>query len=127
MKQFSTLRSLPERKRIPLRPDPIPLIRRLRRMTTSVWALAWTTIPLVPLTRTEATWPPPPSNGNSFGDGDGAVTGRIEGINFAPRGGLGNSAGKGLTRRRAATGVSVVSNARYPGPASLSAGETGPQ
>src|SRR5262249_34110117 len=53
-------RSLPERKRMPLIPDPIPLILRLRRMTTSP-APAWTTMPLVPATRTEATWPPPPS------------------------------------------------------------------
>src|SRR5712692_8189292 len=39
----------------------MPLILRLRRMTVSVLELAETTIPLVPLTRTEATWPPPPS------------------------------------------------------------------
>src|SRR5579864_5756144 len=45
---------------MPLIPVPIPLILRLRRITTSLGP-AWTTIPLVPLTRTEATWPPPPS------------------------------------------------------------------
>src|SRR5215467_601021 len=61
MKQFSMLRSLPELNWMPLKPDPIPLIRRLRRITTSVAGAAWTTIPFVPATRTEATWPPPPS------------------------------------------------------------------
>src|SRR5882757_4206959 len=45
---------------MPLIPLLIPLILRLRRMTTS-FGPAWITIPLVPLTRTEATWPPPPS------------------------------------------------------------------
>src|SRR6185437_12901795 len=58
--QFSTLRALPARKRIPLMPVPMPLMRRLRRMTVSLGP-ACTTIPLVPATRTEATWPPPPS------------------------------------------------------------------
>src|SRR5258707_1496628 len=59
--QFSTPSALPLRNWIPLSPDPIPLMRRFLRMTTSVAALALITIPLVPLTRTEATWPPPPS------------------------------------------------------------------
>src|SRR6185437_576400 len=58
--QFSTLRAFPARKRIPLIPVPMPAMRRLRRMTVSLTP-ACTTIPLVPLTRTEATWPPPPS------------------------------------------------------------------
>src|SRR6185312_13479615 len=60
MSQLSTLRALPARKRIPLMPVPMPLMRRLRRMTVSLGP-ACTTIPLVPLTRTEATWPPRPS------------------------------------------------------------------
>src|SRR5215813_10661505 len=38
----------------------MPLILRLRRITTSL-APAWTTIPFVPATSTEATCPPPPS------------------------------------------------------------------
>src|SRR5260370_23402351 len=61
MLQFSTIRALPLLNCIPLIPLLIPLILMFRRMTTSVLALAWTTIPLVPLTRVEATWPPPPS------------------------------------------------------------------
>src|SRR5260370_28148056 len=60
MKQFSTFRSLPERNRIPFSPELIPLILMLRMITTS-FAPATTTIPLVPLTSVEATWPPPPS------------------------------------------------------------------
>src|SRR5215472_18114050 len=31
-------------------------------ITVSLAALAWTTIPFVPATRTDATWPPPPSS-----------------------------------------------------------------
>src|ERR1700730_10844277 len=53
-------RALPPRNLIPLVPPPIPLIERLRSVTTSV-AGALTNIPLVPLTKTLATWPPPPS------------------------------------------------------------------
>src|SRR5579859_6113402 len=41
-------------------PVPMPLMRRFLRITTSDGP-AWTTMPLVPLTRTEATCPPPPS------------------------------------------------------------------
>src|SRR5580700_10987178 len=43
----------------------MPLIRMLRMITTSV-APAATLIPLVPDTRTEATWPPPPSSVSAF-------------------------------------------------------------
>src|SRR5437763_10326826 len=61
---LSTISDAPARKRIPLSP-PLPelrrpLSRRFLRITTSEGP-AWTTIPLVPATRTEATWPPPPS------------------------------------------------------------------
>ena len=45
---------------MPFIPVPIPLNRRFLRITTSDGP-AWTTMPLVPLTRTEATCPPPPS------------------------------------------------------------------
>src|SRR5579864_4440868 len=58
--QFSMARDLPASQRIPLIPVPIPLMRRFLRITTSDGP-AWTTMPLVPLTRTEATCPPPPS------------------------------------------------------------------
>src|ERR1700731_139704 len=61
IEQFSTPSALPLRKWTPLSPVPIPFMRRFLRMTTSVDALALITIPLVPLTRTEATCPPPPS------------------------------------------------------------------
>src|ERR1041385_2506854 len=44
----------------PLPLPEIPLMRRLRRITTSLGP-AWTTMPLVPATSTEATCPPPPS------------------------------------------------------------------
>src|ERR1041385_4608470 len=44
----------------PLPLPEIPLILRLRRITTSLGP-AWTTMPLVPATKTEATCPPPPS------------------------------------------------------------------
>src|SRR5437016_2452676 len=57
---LSTINAAPARKRMPLIPVPMPLILRLRKITTSLGP-AWTTIPLVPETRTEATWPPPPS------------------------------------------------------------------
>src|SRR5690349_9586907 len=58
--QFSTFTIAPELYRTPLRPVPSPLNRRLRRITTSP-APAATTIPFVPDTNTDATWPPPPS------------------------------------------------------------------
>src|SRR5712691_2727083 len=62
--QCSIWSALPLVHRIPLSPGlPLPkspLILMLRMVTTSL-AAAWTTIPLVPATRTEATWPPPPS------------------------------------------------------------------
>src|SRR4029077_4290947 len=45
---------------MPLRPDPMPLILRFRKITTSLGP-ACTTMPLVPETSTEATCPPPPS------------------------------------------------------------------
>src|SRR6185312_17163477 len=45
---------------MPLIPVPMPLNRRFLKITTSLGP-AWTTMPLVPLTRTEATCPPPPS------------------------------------------------------------------
>src|SRR5215467_11622348 len=60
MSQFSIVRDFPLRKLIPLVPLLTPLILRLRMITTSD-APAWTTIPLVPVTSVEATWPPPPS------------------------------------------------------------------
>src|SRR5215469_5835068 len=67
--QFSTFRALPPRKRMPLNPAlpefKSPLIRMLRMVTTSL-APAKTTIPLVPETRVEATWPPPPSRVMDF-------------------------------------------------------------
>src|SRR5260370_31946096 len=50
----------PERNLIPLRPRPMPLMSKLRRVTTLL-APAATTMPFVPATRTDATWPPPPS------------------------------------------------------------------
>ena len=46
--------------RPPLGVPARPLILRFRRVTTAV-AGAETTIPLVPATSTDATWPPPPS------------------------------------------------------------------
>src|SRR6478672_11616619 len=58
--QFSIPSALPLRNWTPFSPVPIPLMRRFLRITTSVDALADTTIPFVPLTRTEATCPPPP-------------------------------------------------------------------
>src|SRR5579864_3920745 len=58
--QFSMDRDLPARNLMPLSPLLMPLKRRFLRITTSD-APAWTTMPLVPLTRTEATCPPPPS------------------------------------------------------------------
>src|SRR5579859_4644284 len=51
---------MPSRPGVTLGSLRSPLIRKLRRMTKSL-APAATTIPLVPATRTEATWPPPPS------------------------------------------------------------------
>src|SRR6185437_6513162 len=58
MSQFSRVRARPASHLTPLMPVPIPLIRRWGRMTTS-FGPAWTTIPFVPLTNTDATWPPP--------------------------------------------------------------------
>src|SRR5690348_9312665 len=58
--QLSIIKALPEMKLIPIRPDPIPWIRRLRKMTTSLGP-ALMLIPFVPATSTEATWPLPPS------------------------------------------------------------------
>src|SRR5436305_3945558 len=48
----------PERKRMPLSPASLPLIRRFLRMTLSL-APAETTIPFSPLAWIEAIWPPP--------------------------------------------------------------------
>src|ERR1700732_5189602 len=45
---------------IPSIPDPIPLMERLRMVTTPVTCAA-TVMPLRPLTSTEPTCPPPPS------------------------------------------------------------------
>src|SRR2546425_7752532 len=59
--QFSMARALPLLNFIPVVPAwATPLILRFLRVTTSFTPAA-TTIPGVPLTRTEATWPPPPS------------------------------------------------------------------
>ena len=62
--QFSMCSARPDRNWTPFRP-PLgvparPLILRFRKVTTAV-AGAETTIPLVPATSTDATWPPPPS------------------------------------------------------------------
>src|SRR5260370_40546003 len=64
MLQFSMRSDLPETNLIPLSPPcPVPLIPLIDRfrMTTLSAAPALTTMPLVPETNTEATWPPPPS------------------------------------------------------------------
>src|SRR5262249_43481980 len=59
-------------------------------------------------------------NGDSFGDGDGAIARRIKGINLAACSGLGNCSGKGLAGGGAAAGVGIVADAGNPGPRCLS-------
>src|SRR5215469_811131 len=52
---------IPLNPALPLPPPSNPWNLRLRRITTSEELDVATTIPLVPATRTHATWPPPPS------------------------------------------------------------------
>src|SRR5215469_4000598 len=52
---------IPLNPALPLPPPSNPWNLRLRRITTSEELDVATTIPLVPATRTDATWPPPPS------------------------------------------------------------------
>src|SRR5262250_1217721 len=52
---------IPLNPAFPLPPPSNPWNLRLRRITTSEELDVATTIPLVPATRTDATWPPPPS------------------------------------------------------------------
>src|SRR6478735_9552391 len=108
--QFSIPSALPLRNWTPFSPVPIPLMRRFLRITTSVDALADTTIPFRAADQNGSHLTASAVNGDGFGNGHCAVPGWIQCVNFAARCRLGNCAGKCLAGGRAAAGVNVVSN-----------------
>ena len=59
------------------------------------------------------------ANRDRLGDGHGAETARIEDVDLAARGGLGNRARESLAWRSAAARICVVTDARDPGPGGL--------
>jgi hypothetical protein len=61
-------------------------------------------------------------DGHRLGDGHGAHAARIEAVDFARGGGLGDRAGEGLAWRGAAAGIDVIADAGDPGAGRLSAG-----
>src|ERR1700754_1120104 len=63
-------------------------------------------------------------DGHRLGDGHGAHAARIEAVDFAGGGGLGNRAGKGLAGRGSAAGIDVVTDAGNPSAGRLSAGRS---
>ena len=61
-------------------------------------------------------------DGDRLGDRHGAKAARIEAIDLAAGGGLGNGAGERLARGGAAARIGVVADAGNPGAGRLSAG-----